>query len=189
MSEGYYKTEASVKEYIQLAKGVSGTQLIDKLKDYLPLNASILEIGSGPGTDWNILSKCYQVVGSDYSNEFLNHLIEQNPSGQFIHLDAITLNTDKRFDAIYSNKVMHHLTDGELTQSINRQHTILNSNGLICHSFWRGKDSEVFKGLFVNYHEKENIEKFYQNSFDILFLDYYDEFDKDDSILLIAKKK
>ncbi|WP_282123243.1 class I SAM-dependent methyltransferase [Algibacter mikhailovii] len=189
MSAAYYKTEASVNEYIELAKDVDGALLIDKLKHYLPSNSSVLEIGSGPGTDWNILNKFYQVVGSDNSEEFLKHLREQNSNGQFINLDAVTLKTDEIFDGIYSNKVMHHLTDVELNKSINRQFDVFNTNGIICHSFWRGEDSEIFKGLFVNYHEKINLEKFYQDKFDILYLDYYNEFDKDDSILIIAKKK
>jgi hypothetical protein len=55
MNDNYYKTEESVEEYIKLAKDVSGGQLIRKLKDFLPPNSFLLEIGSGPGTDFQIL--------------------------------------------------------------------------------------------------------------------------------------
>ncbi|MEM6265008.1 MAG: methyltransferase domain-containing protein, partial [Bacteroidota bacterium] len=145
----YYQNKASVEEYIELAKDVNGGELIKKLNRFLPSGSTVLEIGSGPGTDWNLLSKGYEVVGSDNSQEFLNHLIQQNPSGKFLELDAVTLHTDEKFDAIYSYKVMHHLKNDELKASISRQHDILNPDGLICHSFWRGEGSEVFKGLFV----------------------------------------
>lgn len=189
MSNEYYKTVASVKEYITLAKGVDGSELIEKLKDFLPKNSSLLEIGSGPGTDWKLLNKYFKVIGSDNSNEFLNHLTTSNPKGEFLNLDAISLDTDKTFYGIYSNKVLHHLTHEELKASIKRQHSILNNNGVICHSFWRGEGSEIFKGLFVNYHEKQNLKAFFEDDFEILYLDFYNEFDKDDSILLIGKKK
>jgi len=189
MEEGYYKTKESAKEYIKLAKGYDGAELIEKLKKFLPLNSTVLEIGSGPGSDWKILSKLYKTTGSDNSKEFLNYLISKNPNGEFLNLDAITLEIDQKFDGIYSNKVMHHLKDSELIKSIKRQHEILNADGIICHSFWKGEGSEVFKGLFVNYHSKTSITNFYQEHFEILYIEDYMEFEKGDSILLIAKKK
>ena len=91
METEYYNTKESVEEYIQLAKDVNGGALIEKLKSYLPSNSSVLEIGTGPGTDWKILNKDFTVVGSDNSAEFLNHLASANPSGKFLQLDATTL--------------------------------------------------------------------------------------------------
>ena len=189
MEEEYYKTKESAEEYIRLAKDVSGKQLIEKLKRILALNSVLLEIGSGPGTDWKILKESYNVIGSDNSTEFLNHLISENPNGEFLELDAITLKTDKKFDGIYSNKVMHHLTDKELTDSVKRQHEIVNSNGMICHSFWKGEGSEIFKGLFVNYHNEVGLSEVFKNYFEILSIEHYEEFEPDDSLLLIGKKK
>ncbi len=188
MTEEYYKTKESVNEYIRLAKDVNGGELIKKLKKILPLNSTLLEIGSGPGTDWNILSKDYNVVGSDNSNEFLSHLISENPKGNFIELDAVTLSTEDKFDGVYSNKVMHHLKDNELTDSVNRQFDVLNANGIICHSFWKGEGSEIFKGLFVNYHTMDSLKVFFENHFEILLIEEYAEFEGGDSILLIGKK-
>ncbi len=188
MSE-YYKTKESVEEYINLAKDVNGKELIEKLKEYLTFNAVLLEIGSGPGTDWNILKETYTVTGSDNSTEFLDHLNTNNPDGEFFELDAVTLETDKRFDGIYSNKVLHHLTDEELKTSVKRQYDILNSNGIICHSFWRGEGSEIFKGMFVNYHSKTALNDIFKNYFEVLVIDLYKEFEEEDSLLLIGKKK
>ena len=189
MIEDYYKTKESVDEYIKLAKGVNGSELIAKMKEYLPSNANLLELGTGPGTDWNILKQDFNVVGSDNSQEFLNHLISKNPKGKFLELDAITLITKEKFDGIYSNKVLHHLKDNELKDSIKRQNEILNKNGIICHSFWKGKGFEIFKGLFVNYHEEENLKNFFTNYFEILSINSYAEFEEGDSLLLIGKKK
>ena len=189
MEGDYYKTIESVDEYIRLAKNVSGKQLIEKLKGFLTPNSALLEIGSGPGTDWKILSRSYKVIGSDNSTLFINHLNKENPRGEFLELNAITLKSDKKFDGIYSNKVLHHLKETELIDSIKRQYEILNSNGIICHSFWKGEGSEIFKGLFVNYHTKVGLKEFFKNYFEILSIENYNEFEDDDSLLLIGKKK
>ena len=189
MGEGYYNTKESVKEYIKLAQDVSGILLIEKLKQFLPTQSSILEIGSGPGTDWKILREFYDVIGSDNSKEFLEHLVSNNQQGRFLELDAISLKTDIKFDGIYSNKVLHHLKDDELLDAVKRQSEILNSNGIVCHSFWKGEGSEIFKGLFVNYHSETTLKKTYQNYFEIISIEAYKEFDDNDSLLLIARKK
>tara|TARA_R110001592_G_scaffold78594_3_gene235548 strand:- start:1196 stop:1765 length:570 start_codon:yes stop_codon:yes gene_type:complete len=189
MGEEYYHTSASVDEYIKLAKGVNGQELIGKLKQILPTKSNILELGSGPGSDWEILSKDYDVTGSDNSKEFLLRLITKFPKGEFLALDAVTITTDKKFDGIYSNKVLHHLTDDDLIASIQRQAELLKSEGIVCHSLWKGEGSEVFKGMFVNYHAQDKIKSFFAEYFDVLLLEDYKEFEDDDSILMIGRKK
>lgn len=189
MSVIYYKTKESVQEYIQLAKDVNGAELIEQLKHHLPLNSNLLEIGSGPGSDWEILSNSFNVTGSDNSDEFLKRLNDKFPEGEFKNLDAITLHTDLTFAGIYSNKVLHHLKDDELKASIKRQNDILEDEGVICHSFWKGEGSEVFKGMFVNYHNEEGLRDLFSANFKIISLSEYKEFDEGDSLLLIAKKK
>ncbi len=189
MEGKYYKTKKSVEEYIRLAKDTSGEELIEKLKGVLPADSKLLEIGSGPGTDWKILNKSYNVKGSDNSTEFLNHLKSENPHGEFVELDAITMKTDETFDGIYSNKVLHHLTDNELIDAVKRQSEILNSHGIICHSFWKGEGSEIFKGLFVNYHTEVGLREVFRKYFEIRSIENYKEFEIDDSLLLIGKKK
>jgi len=189
MTKDYYNTKESVEEYIRLAKDVNGGELIKKLKEFIPPNSIILEIGTGPGTDWNILNEDYKVVGSDNSKEFLDHLVSNNPSGRFLELDAISLNIDEKFDGLYSNKVMHHLKNYELIDSIKRQYDILNSDGIICHSFWKGEGSEIFKGLFVNYHSEKTLREFFEVYFEIFLIESYAEFEESDSLRLIGKKK
>ncbi|MGI9530552.1 class I SAM-dependent methyltransferase [Lutimonas sp.] len=189
MADNYYKTEASVKEYIELAKDVNGRNLIEKLRKVLHQHSSLLEIGSGPGTDWKILNETYKVTGSDNSQEFLKYLKADNPQGDFLELDALSLATDKKFDGIYSNKVLHHLKDHELVESIGNQQRVLNPGGIICHSFWSGEGSEIFKGLFVNYHNEMTLRKVYENFFEVLSVETYKEFDAHDSLYIIGKKK
>ncbi len=185
----YYKTKESVDEYIKMAEGHSGAALIEKLKKFLPKKSSLLELGTGPGTDWKLLSTDYLVTGSDNSVEFLNRLIEREPDAEFLELNATTIDTNKKFDGIYSNKVLHHLNDQELEHSIGRQTEILNPGGVICHSFWKGEGSEVFKGLFVNSHMEKDLITYFEPFFEVLLIESYPEFDADDSILFIGRKK
>jgi len=189
MNNNYYNTRESVEEYINLAKDVNGSHLIRKLNDFLPPNSSLLEIGSGPGTDFQILKKDYKVVGSDNSTEFLNRLIDKNKQDDFLTLDAITLKIDRKFAGIYSNKVLQHLTNEELRKSIIRQVDILNPNGIVCHSFWKGGGDEIFKGLLVNYQTYESLRNLFENYFEFLLLEEYNEFEDGDSIILIGRKK
>jgi len=189
MNSNYYHTKKSVDEYIHMAKDVSGVELIERLKDFLAPNSSVLELGSGPGTDWEILKEQFKVIGSDYSMEFLDRLRSKNPDGEFLNLDATTLKTNKKFDAIYSNKVLHHLTDEELSGSVFRQNEILNPEGIVCHSFWNGEGTEIYNSLFVNYHNEASLNAYFEKHFDILAIEKYKEFEDGDSLLLIGRKK
>jgi SAM-dependent methyltransferase len=185
----YYHTKESVEEYIKMAHGHDGRQIIDKLKEHLAPGSHLLELGSGPGTDWKLLRKNYQVVGSDQSQEFLKHLAAKHPDGEFLELDAASLQTDRYFDGIYSNKVLHHLEDETLQNAIPRQYEILHPGGIVCHTFWHGEDSEIYNDLFVNYHTDDGIKMLFGDYFDPLLIRYYKEFEESDSFLYIGKKK
>jgi cyclopropane fatty-acyl-phospholipid synthase-like methyltransferase len=189
MNQNYYNTKESVEEYIKLAQGIDGRRLIEKLNYFLPPGSLLLEMGSGPGTDFQLLKKEYTVVGSDYSTEFLKRLIRKYKQDEFLNLDATTLETDRKFDGIYSNKVLQHLTDEALKKSITKQAEILNPNGIICHSFWKGEGAEEFNGLLVNYQTKESLGILFGNCFEILLLEEYKEFEAGDSLLFIGKIK
>ncbi|MBB6459507.1 class I SAM-dependent methyltransferase [Flammeovirga kamogawensis] len=185
----YYHTEQSVKEYIQMAKDVNSENLIRLFENVLKKGDAVLEIGSGPGTDWSILNVSFKTIGSDFSKEFLHHLKEKFPEGEFLELDAITLKTAINFDGIYANKVLQHLTDKEIEMSVERQAVLLNDGGVVCHSYWYGEGDENFKGMYVNYQDEKRLLEIYTPYFEVLKLEKYKEFDKDDSIVIIGRKK
>lgn len=189
MSSKYYQTQESIKAYIKAAEGVNSRALIAEFKKHLNEGDKILELGSGPGTDWEFLNQTHEVVGSDYSQAFIDHLEKRFPNGDFQLLDAVSLSIDQKFDGIYSNKVLHHLTDEELINSTQKQAETLNPKGILCHSFWNGNGDEYFKDMFVNYHDQEEIESLFNPYFDILQLKTYEEFESEDSLVLIAQKK
>lgn len=189
MSTDYYQSKESVEGYLKAAADVNSKLLIEKLKGFLPTGSTLLELGSGPGTDWQILNETYNVTGSDNSDEFLNHLKAKNPDGTFLNLDAVTIDTKQKFDGIYSNKVLHHLDDEELEKSIAAQLETLNPNGIVCHSFWKGEGTDMFNGMYVNYHSTSELKQFFEADFEILLLEEYTEFEDNDSLVLIARTK
>jgi len=56
MNNDFYHSRELVEQYIKLADGYDGAELIKKLNQFLPNDSSILELGTGPGTDLKLLS-------------------------------------------------------------------------------------------------------------------------------------
>ena len=179
---GFFDTEKGVEQYIKMAEGYDGAELINILQKYLPENSTVLELGIGPGKDMDILKKSYAVTGSDYSQVFLDKYEEKHKDADLLLLDAVTMPTDRKFDCIYSNKVLHHLTKEDLIKSLQRQKEMLNPNGIAFHSFWKGNKVEEIEGLLFTYYETEDLKKITESNFDVLAIETYTEMEKDDSI-------
>lgn len=184
----YYQKKENVDRYIKIAKGFDGKHLIDILSKQLPAGSSLLELGMGPGKDLDLLRKNYTVCGSDNSTLFLDLYKAKHPDIDLLLLDAVSLETDRRFDCIYSNKVLHHLSVQELKQSVERQTDLLNAQGLICHSFWRGDGIEEYDGMHVTLYQELQLKKIFEPAFQVLEIHIYKEMEQDDSILIIAAK-
>ncbi|HJP38417.1 MAG: class I SAM-dependent methyltransferase [Gammaproteobacteria bacterium] len=189
MEENFYENEEKVDGYAEFTPTHDGTLLIDVLGEYLPEAAAVLELGMGPGKDFKKLSQRYRVTGSDFSQLFLQRYREQDPAADLLRLDARTLETDRTFDAIFSNKALIHLSSDELQQSFERQHELLNDNGLILHSLWFGEGERSFNDLTLVYHNEQDLTKMLETSFDIVALEKHAKMSDDDSIYVLARKK
>ncbi|MEX0854671.1 MAG: class I SAM-dependent methyltransferase [Nitrosopumilaceae archaeon] len=184
---GYYDTKKGIEEYIKRSKDWDGTKLIKILKKYLPKKSTLLELGIGPGRDFDILKKTYTVTGSDSSQVFLDRYKKNNKNADLLQLDAVTIPIDRKFDCIYSNKVLHHLTKTELKKSFTRQKEILNQNGIAFHCFWKGDKVEKKRGLLFMYYEIDVLKKIIGNNFDVMKIKAFTEMEKDDSIYVVLK--
>jgi cyclopropane fatty-acyl-phospholipid synthase-like methyltransferase len=186
---GYYHTQESADEYIAMAEGYDGRELIEVLKKHLPPGSNVLELGMGPGKDLDLLSECFQATGSDVSPLFLDRYRAAHSDAKLLLLDAVTLDTTCTFDAIYSNKVLMHLTREELRVSLRRQAELLNDGGLLLHSFWYGDQEEEFSGLrFVQY-TAASFAQVVSPAFEIVAAERYTEMDRDDSIYFLVRKR
>ena len=186
---GYFHSEKNVLDYIRMADGYDGRHLIGILTTHLQKGSTLLELGMGPGVDLDILKSHYQVTGSDYSEVFLNLYKKKNEDADLLLLDAISIETDRTFDCIYSNKVLIHLTKQELVQSLKRQSEILNSNGLLFHTFWRGDRFEEHHGLRFQYYTEVQLSVIFDDLFDIVEIRKYREMAEDDSLYVIARRR
>ena len=186
---GFFDTEKGVDEYVKMAEGFDGTELIKILQEFLPEKSSVLELGMGPGKDLDILSKTFTATGSDNSQIFLDRYRKQNQNADLLKLDAVTLFTDRTFDCIYSNKVLHHLKTDDLKTSLKKQKDLLNPNGILFHSFWKGNKTENMEGLLFVYYELDSLRKLFEPDFEILELKVYTEDQKDDSIYAVLRRK
>ena len=186
---GYFHTERGVEEYTEMAKGFDGAHLIEFLGEHLTPGSTVLELGMGPGVDLDLLARTYKVTGSDYSQVFLDRYKSSHPEADLVLVDAVSPHIDRRFDCIYSNKVLHHLTRDEMRGSLLAQRDLLNADGLAMHSFWWGTGEEVMAGLrFVYYTEETLAEAIADTGFETIELSRYSEMDPDDSIMVLLRK-
>ena len=183
----FYDREENIEEYIRMSEGYDGRELIERLKLYLPRNSHVLELGMGPGKDLRILGEYFAATGSDNAALFVDRYRRQYPEADVLLLDALDLNIERRFDAIYSNKVLYHLTREELELSLHNQSRILNEGGIILHSFWHGEEEEIIEGLRCVYYTEEMLERVFSPGFAVLEMKRYTEMTTDDSLFILAR--
>jgi hypothetical protein len=185
---GWYDQKKNIHEYMKMASGYDGRELINLLKKYLLEGLSVLELGMGPGKDIDFLKQYYKATGSDVSEIFLDFYRKKHPRADLLLLDAITIDTGRRFDGIYSNKVLIHLNKKELLKSFRKQREILNKDGIMLHTFWKGIGEEEINGLRFVYYSIDELLNIIGNKFKILYVDEYREIEASDSIVVILRK-
>ena len=187
-NDGSYRNQENARRYIAAREGLDGGFLIAKLEQYLPPGSAVLELGIGAGFDLDILRRKFAATGSDNSEAFLEIYRQKNPDADLLPLDAAELRTERCFDGIYSNKVLHHLTRKNLAGSFLRQHKLLNENGLLFHTFWRGASESRSGDLSFNRYRIGELRNLLEKNFRIIEIEPYRELLENDSIYLIARK-
>ena len=172
-----------------MVDGYDGTELINELRNFLKDGSTVLEIGMGPGVDLDILKNYYKVAGSDSSKIFVERYKKQHPESDVFLLDVTDIKLDRKFDCIYSNKVLIHLTKEDCLKSLKLQKMVLNPGGILFHSFWQGDKVEEHHGLLFTYYNEDKIRSMVKDDYNILKIQKYKEFEKDDSIYIILQKK
>ena len=189
---GYYDDEKNVAQYIRLAADYDGRLLIDALKTMLPKGSKLLELGMGPGKDLLLLNEDYDVIGSDSSQVFIERFRRLHPSIRVMPLDAITMDAmdaAERFDGIYSNKTLCHLTADQLRDSFEGQARALRKGGIALHSFWHGRGESCHHGLRFVYYCESSLEALIGAGFETLKLQRYTEMSPDDSLYIALRKR
>jgi SAM-dependent methyltransferase len=185
---GYFDTDAGVDEYIKLAEGYDGRELIEILRSHVPSGSSVLELGMGPGVDLALLQPHFEATGSDSSAIFVDRYRALEPSADVLVLDAVDLETERRFDAIYSNKVLQHLSKQDAGRSLAAQHRILNPGGTALHALWFGDKLEEHHGLLFQQYTAESFSEFLGEQFEVLEAKLYAEMEPDDSLSVVIRR-
>lgn len=183
----FYNDPLKVDEYEKMCDGYDGIELYGILDNHLTQNTTLLELGSGPGNDINYLHRKYNVTGSDLSDEFLVRCRKRFPNVPFLKLDAVTIDTDKVFGCVFSNKVLHHLTPEKLEKSFIRQQNVITLNGIFAHTFWLGGKEFVMEGMLFVFHNREQLVDMVAKYFTIIETYDYKEFEEGDSIFILAQ--
>ncbi|MCB1189022.1 MAG: class I SAM-dependent methyltransferase [Leptospiraceae bacterium] len=183
----FYNEPSKVDEYEKMCEEYDGSELHTILYKHLKENSTLLELGCGPGNDIVALQKKYQVTGSDLSDEFILRCKKKFPDLSFFKLDAVFINTDKIFDCLFSNKVLHHFKFEQLEASLKRQKEVIKANGLFAHTFWLGDKEFEMEGMFFLFYNKEKLLSIVSKYYKILETYIYKEFEENDSIFIIAQ--
>lgn len=177
------------KIYLLIVLFSKNTYVLDVFRERIRPSAKVLEIGSGPGKDYRILSKKYDIDGSDYSDSFLRYLHKKFKGDHFYKLNALTMEIDKKYDVIFSNKVLQHFKPEELRISLLNQYDVLNEGGYLFHAIWKGDTGAAKDKALpdVAYSRRD----FEEMKGDLIIEDYieYKEFNDEDSFIIILRKK
>lgn len=181
----------SHKEHQEMIRDQHRNRLVNKLNEYLLDHSTILELGSGEGTDLLKLSRNYQVTGSDISPVFVEKFKEKHPEIDMKILDARIMNIEDKYDCIYSNKVLSHLTEEELVYSLTKQEEHLKDDGIIFMTLTYGayREEEIEDGLVLAYYNETKIGNLVPETLRIEIMETYYDKEKDDSLLVILKKR
>jgi SAM-dependent methyltransferase len=185
----YYDNEKNVEQYMRVAAGYDGKLLVDALRKHLPDRAKLLELGIGPGKDLLLLNEHYEVTGSDASAIFVERFKKLHPRINVKLLDAITLDTNERFQGIYSNKVLCHLERDQLRNSFQQQARALESGGIALHSFWHGDEERDYQGLRFVYYREAALRTLVEPAYELLDAKRYTEIETDDSLYIVLRKR
>lgn len=184
---GFYDQSGNVDLYERMCADYDGTAIHAAISRHLEAGQSLLELGCGPGNDIDLFRQRYGVVGSDNSTEFLERCRKRFPTIEFLALDAVAIDTERQFDCLFSNKVLHHLNLDDLVFSFKRQAKVIAAGGLFAHTFWIGGYEEEKHGLYFRYHDRDELVRIVSEYFQIEELMDYAEIEAGDSLFVIAR--
>lgn len=171
-----------------MAEGYDGRDHVEVLKGLLPAGSSVLELGMGPGKDLDMLALHFEVVGSDASRAFLDRYRASHPDCDVRLLDAVTIEVEELFDAIYSNKVLQHLGPDEVAGSLARQAEVVRPGGLLLHGIWVGSGTEEYEGEVIHLYDRDSFAAAAPTELEIVDCVLYEEMEPEDSLRITLRR-
>lgn len=126
------------------------TQIADFLTS-LPKHAVVLDSGSGPGKEANMIAQTVQkVVALDLSARMLEKVKATNPLIETVHanMKEIPL-ANTSFDAIWCSRAIIHIPQEDLAQTVTEFHRLLKPGGMLGLIFRIPDEGVVLKEEFL----------------------------------------
>ncbi len=185
----YFSNRKNVDLYSSMMEGYDNRFIIEEIQKKLPIGSTLLELGMGTGADLISLSEIYKVMGSDNSPLFVSDFKKKSKLNVCV-LDAVTVDIDQKFDCIFSNKVLQHLSKDDFSLSLKQQSKHLNENGILFFTLWHGKPREEFEfngELRFVYYDEPSLQSLIPNELTIENIVHYAEFENNDSMLVVLR--
>lgn len=142
---------------------------IGKMKNHLPKNAKLLDLGCGSGRDAKILSEMgIDVTGIDFCSSFIEIAKRKAPIAKFQLMDMEDLSfSDSFFDGVWAAMSLGHLPKKTLPSVLQKIYSTLKKDGTFYLTFPKGS-KETFESdtryegncvKFQAFYEIEEIEK------------------------------
>ncbi|MGL5820416.1 MAG: methyltransferase domain-containing protein [Sarcina sp.] len=181
-----FKDKESVEKFLKRTKTYDGRVALI-LRSYLKKGASVVNIGINNGKDYEVLSQNYDTIAVDSSEDFINIYKDINRSAEVYKVDDVKLNLNAKYDCIFSNKYLNHLTLEELRESFKNQVEILNDGGKIFHFFGEGVGELHLSGVKLNLYNEDDLRSVLPDSLEIVKVSKY-FLDNRFSYVVIKKK-
>lgn len=145
------KSKQAIAVYEKIAVDYSKkfTKLTDYFGDFaklLPPQASVLDLGCGPGLEsaW-LASKGHSVIGIDYSREMIRLAKKRTKNATFRWGDMRKAGFPPgKFDAIVMSYSLIHIPKLHVASLLRKVHSWLKKKGLVYVAIQAGRSQEVF---------------------------------------------
>lgn len=190
----FYDSEENCSWYENDAcKDYDAAPMIARFRAHVPTPCKVLELGLGPGIDHDALRAHYTAVGIDTSAIFVRRYLARAQDANVCVADAVTLEHDMLlantpFDAVYSNKVLHHLTKADCVRSLQRQNEMVRDGAALFHTLWFGDKEELMHGLRFQYYTVDSFKAILPKGLRAEHTERYKEMEDDDSIVVVLRK-
>lgn len=164
------------KEYFN---DLSDSKYLDMFLSYLPKNAKVLDVGSGPGQfSKYIKGKGFDVSGVDYSDGMVAIAKKKVPGVTFQKMDMRDLSfKPETFDGLLVSYSLIHIPSNQIPSTLKGFYRILKSNGYMEIIAQKGKANQIVdepfmptEKMFFNFFTKDRLTKFLQKAgFTIVF--------------------
>lgn len=187
---GYYDDTKNAEGYAKMCEGYDAAAHLPMLFDAVPQGARLLELGAGPGADAALLHERYKVTATDAAQPFVDMIKRRLPGVDVRLMNAVSMDIDETYDAVYSNKLFQHLTDAQVQASFKRQADVLVPGGIAYHMIWTSIDNPP-ENMGLNFIARclDDMRPLMGDAFEVMATEAYGEFEDGDSLIIMARRR